>query len=72
MSAEAAGAGSKQREVMNSRRTLAEITQRVEDAIDWYEKMEETEPEIFSGLKRPAEVESGATFKEMTESENAQ
>ena len=47
----------------NSRRTLEEITERVEAAIAEYEKAEERQPERFSGLRRPTEVD--ATYGEL-------
>ena len=52
---------------MNSRRTLQEITQRVEDAINQYEKVED--PDRFKGIRRPTEVES--TFAELAEAGRA-
>ena len=55
----------KQYEVSNSRTKLEEITQRVEHAINHYEKVEETEPEMFSGLRRATEVDS--TFSELAD-----
>ena len=43
---------------LNSRRTLAEITERVEAALLTYEQMEENSPERFDGIRRKEEVDS--------------
>lgn len=43
---------------MNSRRTLAEITERVDAALQIYEQADDAESGRLSGIRRPAEAES--------------
>jgi hypothetical protein len=48
---------------LNSRRTLEEITERVDEALNAYEKMEENNPDKFDGIRRKTEID--ATFAEL-------